>query len=158
AGGPAERRAAARWMTRPIAFLTAGAAAVVLLLAGIVLGATIRGTSPEQQHAAAFAELNAAPDVERLRAPGEGGGTATLVFSEQLARSAVVWEDLPPLEGDRVYELWYITEGPVAAGVFDPEELPGNFRVLDGELHEGAQVGITIEPVGGSELPSTEPI
>jgi anti-sigma-K factor RskA len=157
APGSAEAKAAVRWFSRPIALVTAAAAAVALLFVGVLLGGLLTGPTPEQQHAAAFAELNAAPDVERTAAPVQGGGTATLVFSESLGRSALVWDELPPLDGDRVYELWYIVDAPEAAGVFEADAA-SNFRVLDGELQNGAVVAVTVERAGGSAKPTTDPI
>jgi anti-sigma-K factor RskA len=87
----------------------------------------------------------------------EGAGTVTLVVSQRLDRSALVWETMPELPADRVYGLWYITDEPVAAGLIEPD-FQQNFRLLDGELPADARVGVTIEPAGGSEQPSTEPI
>jgi anti-sigma-K factor RskA len=156
-GGKAEARAAVRWLSRPVTILIASAAAVVLLFSGILLGGLLTGPTPEQQHAAAFAELNAAPDVQRMGTEVEGAGTVTLVVSQSLDRSALVWESMPELPADQVYELWYITDEPVAAGLIETDSAQ-NFRVLDGELPDDATVGLTVEPEGGSEQPTTEPI
>ena len=153
----AEARAAMRWLTRPVAVMTATAAAIALLFGGVLIGGVLTAPTAEQQHAAAFAELNAAPDVQRMGAEVEGAGTVTLVVSESLERSALVWEEMPELPEDRVYELWYLTDEPVPAGLIDPESGP-NFRVLDGPLPEEARVGLTIEPEGGSDEPTTDPI
>ncbi|MFC0680858.1 anti-sigma factor domain-containing protein [Lysobacter korlensis] len=158
AGGKgAEARAAVRWLSRPAGILTAAAAAMALLFAGVLIGGLLSGPTAEQQHAAAFAELNAAPDVQRMDTEVEGAGTVTLVVSQTLERSALVWEEMPELPEDRVYELWYLTDRPVPAGLIDPESGP-NFRVLDGPLPDEAQVGLTIEPDGGSDAPTTDPI
>lgn len=156
-GGGAEARAAVRWLRRPVALLTAAAAGLALLFGGVLLGGLLTGPTPEQQHAAAFAELNAAPDVQRMGTEVEGAGTVTLVVSETLDRSALVWEKMPELPADRVYELWYITDEAMPAGIIELES-GQNFRVLDGPLPDRAKVGLTIEPEGGSEQPTTEPI
>lgn len=153
----AEERAAVRWLSRPAAVLVAAAAAVALLFGGVLLGGLITRPTPEQQHAAAFAQLNAASDVQRLGTEVQGAGTVTLVVSQSLDRSAIVWEKMPELPADRVYELWYITDEPVPAGLIELDS-GQNFRVLDGDLPEDAQVGLTIEPDGGSKQPTTEPI
>jgi anti-sigma-K factor RskA len=155
--GKAETRAATRWLSRPVALLTAVAAAVGLLFGGVLIGGLLSRPSPEQQHAAAFAELNAAPDVQRMGTEVEGAGTVTLVVSESLERSALVWETMPELPEDRVYELWYLTDEPIPAGLIDPDGSQ-NFRVLDGSLPEEARVGLTIEPDGGSDEPTSDPI
>jgi anti-sigma-K factor RskA len=155
--GGADARAALRWMARPVAVLIAAAAALALVFGGVLLGGLITGPTPEQQHAAAFAELNAAPDVQRMGTEVEGAGTVTLVVSQSLDLSALVWETMPELPADRVYELWYITEEAMPAGLIELDS-GQNFRVLDGELPEDAQVGLTVEPNGGSEQPTTDPV
>jgi anti-sigma-K factor RskA len=140
-----------------VILVTAIAAALALLVGGIYLGGALSGPNAEQQHAAAFAELNGAPDVQRMGQEVEGAGTVTLVVSERLERSALVWETMPELPEDRVYQLWYIAEEPIPAGVIDVES-GQNFRVLEGPLPDGAQVGLTVEPEGGSEQPTTAPV
>jgi anti-sigma-K factor RskA len=155
--GPAEARAAVRWLRRPANLVIAFAAALALLFGGILIGGLLTRPSAEQQHAAAFAELNAASDVQRIGTEVEGAGTVTLVVSESLDRSALVWDTMPELPEDSVYELWYLTEEAIPAGTIDPAS-GSNFRVLEGPLPAEAQVGLTVEPTGGSDQPTTSPI
>ena len=59
---------------------------------------------------------------------------------------------------DRVYQLWYIdADGATSAGTFAPASGDA-YVVLDGAFEPGLVVGITVEPEGGSEAPTTEPI
>lgn len=156
----AEARARARWYRRPITMLVAAAAAVALFAGGTVVGQQFTDANYQDAmaQAANLAELTAAPDVERSESPVSGGGTATLVWSESLQRWAMMFDALPELTGDRVYQLWYIGEaGAVSAGTVtaSPEQ---DWRILEGSIGEASAVGMTVEPEGGSEQPTTTPI
>jgi anti-sigma-K factor RskA len=158
---PAETKARARWFTRPIAIVAAAAAAVVIFVGGALLGSAIAGSNTfEVQQASALAAINAAPDAQRASAEVDGGGTATLVWSGSLGQSALVAKDLPSLPSDKTYELWYIRDGKAtAAGTMTPNSgAPATWRVLDGTMSAGDTVGVTVEPRGGSDQPTTQPI
>ncbi|WP_295119337.1 anti-sigma factor [uncultured Leifsonia sp.] len=157
---PAEERARRRWFQRPGAILAAAAAGVILFVAGAFAGVSLSSTnSYQQQQAAALASINAAPDVQRATSPVAGGGTATLVWSAQLGRSALIATDLPELAGGKTYELWYIRDGAATpAGTMTATGAPATWRVLAGEMTAGDTVGVTVEPSGGSKQPTTKPI
>lgn len=156
--GAAERKARARWMTRPITALASAAAVIALLVGGGVVATTITQNTERQAQADQLAAINAAGDVQRAVVDLDAG-SATLVWSNELASSALIVDGLAPLPADRVYELWYIGEsGPRPAGTFTAPESGETWRVLEGEMHSGDVVGVTIEPRGGSEQPTTDPI
>ncbi|ANF31389.1 hypothetical protein A0130_06650 [Leifsonia xyli] len=160
APGPAERAAQRRWFQRPGLILGAAAAAVVLFLGGAFVGSSLSGTnSYTSQQASALAQINAASDVQRASADVAGGGTATLVWSGELGKSALVANDLPALPGDKTYELWYIRDGQATpAGTMESEGTGSTWRVLSGQMAAGDTVGVTVEPRGGSTKPTTAPI
>jgi anti-sigma-K factor RskA len=55
----------------------------------------------------------------------------------------------------QTYQLWLIgDEGPVSAGVFQPDSGGGAVVLLDGDVRPGLVLGLTIEPAGGSEAPT----
>ena len=156
AAGPAERAARRRWFQRPAA-IAASAAAAVLLIAGAIVGLNWGGPAGwgAQREVQAIA---AAPDAQTATVTAEGGGDITLVWSEQLGRSAVQAAGLPDVGDDRTYELWYIdADRAMPAGTFDPARGEA-YVVLDGEFEPGLLVGVTVEPAGGSEEPTTVPI
>jgi hypothetical protein len=137
--------------------LAASAAAAVLLIAGAIVGVNWGGPAGwgAQRDVQAIA---AAPDAQTATVPAEGGGDITLVWSEELGRSAVQAADLPDVGDDRTYELWYIdATGATPAGTFDPAG-GSAYVVLDGEFEPGLIVGVTVEPAGGSDEPTTVPI
>lgn len=142
-----------RWYRRPLAAVAA--AAVVVGIAG---GATayVLGTTGSTQAPTASEEILAAPDARSSTARVAGGGTATLVWSVSLDRSAIVASDLPEIASDQVYELWYIdADGPRSAGTFAAASADVE---LQGALGTGSSVGVTVEPTGGSPQPTTDPI
>ena len=154
--GPAERAAQRRWFQRPGALL-AGAAAVILLIAGPVVGVNWPGPNGwgAQREMSAIAS---APDVQSATHDVAGGGEVTLFWSADEGRSAVVVEGLPDVGADATYELWYLDEsGAASAGTFDVKG-GETWRVLDGQFAPGLAVGVTVEPAGGSPEPTTEPI
>ncbi|WP_400995939.1 anti-sigma factor domain-containing protein [Agromyces sp. GXQ0307] len=154
--GPAELAARRRWFRRPAAIIAAAAAAV-LVVAGAIVGVNWPGPAGwgAQREVQAIAS---APDAETTTVASANGGEVTVVWSEALGRSAVRAAELPDVGDDSTYELWYIDEaGARAAGTFDPDDGTA-YVVLDGEFTPGVVVGMTIEPTGGSEAPTTDPI
>ncbi|MGK9146325.1 anti-sigma factor [Plantibacter flavus] len=153
--GAAERKAASRWRRGTLGMVVGAAAAIGLIFGGVGLANTFGGGSLTQT--VALAEINAAPDVQRAKVSMDDA-TATLVWSGELGKSALLVDGLGSLPADKVYELWYIGEGgPVSAGTFSAAN-GTTWRVLDGAMSAGDKVGVTVEPQGGSKQPTTDPI
>jgi anti-sigma-K factor RskA len=149
---------AARRARRRLAVAISSAAAVALVIGGIVFGMNWPGPNGwgAQRELALLAE---ASDSQTATIDTADGGEVTLVWSEEQGRSAIRAAGLPDVGGDRTYELWYIDEaGPVSAGTFDVRGDADAWRILEGDFDPGVAVGITVEPAGGSEQPTTEPI
>lgn len=155
----ATAKAHARWFARPAAILTAAAASLVLIAGGAVLGVVNAPTPSQTGQASALAELSAADDVQHATSGVAGGGNATIIWSLELQRSAVMIDGLPQLSDDRTYELWYIdSTGATPAGMFSAADNGRTIKVLDGKMGLGNTIGITVEPRGGSTSPTTVPI
>lgn len=157
--GSAAARAEARWFSRPALVVTAAAAAVALFFGGVAAAGLVNPTAPTASDQ--LAAIVAAPDVETVASPVADGGSATLVSSESLGVSAMVFEGLPELDADEAYALWYITDGePTPAGLFTVESDGDGqvVQVLDGAFEAGTIVGVTVEPASGSPAPTTTPI
>jgi len=156
---PATERAQIRWFKRPALSLLAAAAAVALFVGGISLGSALNNTQFESQQAAGLAKINAAMDSQRAATTTANGQDATLVWSNQLGLSAVLVDNLPALPANEDYQLWYINaDGAAPAGTFDSTGDGTVWRVLEGTMQAGDAVGVTIEPNGGSDQPTTDPI
>ena len=155
----ATERAQARWFKRPAQFMLAAAAAVALFIGGSFFGQVLNSNQFESQQASGLAQINAADDSQRAATTTANGQEATLVWSNKLGISAVLVDKLPVLPGDQDYQLWYINgDGAASAGTFDSTGDGTAWRVLDGTMHAGDQVGVTVEPNGGSDQPTTNPI
>lgn len=155
AAGRAERR----WFQRPARMLVAAAAAVALFIGGTFVGQALNTNQFEQQQASRLAEINAAPDSQRAATMTTDGHPATLVWSGELGLSALMITDLPALPADKDYQLWYMNDaGALSAGTFDSPGTGTVWRVLDGNMKAGDQVGVTVEPKGGSPQPTSAPI
>ena len=150
----------ARWFNRPVIALTAVAAAFALMVGGGVVANVVGQASFQQQQADGLAAINAADDLQQAVSPVSTGGTATLVWSVALGKSAIIIDGLPELPNGKTYELWYMNEAGDAtpAGLFDVGTSEKTWRVLDGGMDNGLIVGVTVEPSGGSDAPTSEPL
>lgn len=154
----AELKARSRWTT-PLARLGAVAASVALIVG---LGFTVRFGIQAQSDlvtASQINEIQASGDYQRETVDVTGGGNATLIWSVDLRRSALIVDGLRSLPPGSTYELWYIdAAGATPAGTFDVGDDGRHSVVLAGEMGRGDTVGVTVEPAGGSKKPSTDPV
>jgi hypothetical protein len=113
----------------------------------------------EQAQNRAIAAVLAAPDATIASQPTTRGGTATVVVSRAERKVVVSTYGLPPLPSSKVYQLWFI--GPPqtrSAGLLPPSSAGRTAPVLAAGLQAGDQVGMTVEPAGGTSRPTTKPI
>lgn len=155
-----ERKAQTRWFTRPAVVLAGAAAVIGLVAGGGVLVNTVGEAQQRQVMADRLAEINGAADTQRAVSDVSGGGTATLVWSNELLLSALIVDGVDPLPDDKVYELWYIGEetGARPAGTFTIDGDGKVWSVLEGSMQAGDAVAVTVEPRGGSERPTGVPV
>lgn len=155
----ASDKAQARWFQRPARVMLAAAAAVALFVGGAFIGDSFTSNDFVDQQASSLAQINAAADSQRASTTTSDGQDATLVWSNSLGLSAFLVDNLPALSDNEDYQLWYMNDaGAVGAGTFDSTGEGTVWRVLDGKMHVGDQVGVTVEPNGGSDQPTSEPI
>lgn len=136
--------------TRRFPALLAAAAAVL----AVGVGTTVIVSDDEPQ--SDFDRIAQADDVRRVSLELDGA-TATLYHSAEEGKAALETDDLPAPPPGRVYELWLEKDGQmVPAGLMPPGE--DQEYVLEGDAAEATAAGITIEPAGGSTVPTTRPI
>ena len=129
--------------------ILAAVAAVVAVIAGVV-GVQILGDDETE-------DLFAAPDAIVTSLEGERGNLQ-VVWSPDRDELAIIGDGLVDLSDDQIYELWFLLDEGVARAVL--------FRTVDGEINEvfevddidGGGFGVTIEPAGGSDQPTSEVI
>jgi anti-sigma-K factor RskA len=155
-----ERKAQARWFSRPVMVLAGAAAVIGLVAGGGAIVNTVNEAQTRQVMADRLAEINQAGDTQHAVSDVTGGGTATLVWSNELLAAALIVDGVDPLPGDKVYELWYIGDatGPRPAGTFTVDDDGTVWSVLDGDMQAGDAVAVTVEPRGGSKKPTGVPV
>ncbi|HEX9643445.1 MAG TPA: anti-sigma factor [Acidimicrobiia bacterium] len=131
---------------RPIIWLGAAAAVAVLVVAIAGGLAMVRGP--------AIQDVYTADDAVIVNLAG-AESSAVFTFSRQLEAAVFLSDDLEPVGDDETYELWFIT-GDVAApaGTFRPDAVGAVEVLVHGDLQSGSAVGLTVEPAGGSDVPT----
>ncbi len=136
----------------------AAAAAVAAIAVGLWGASVSRDlddarTALERERAAAT--VLADPDARSV-ALQEGEGR--LVVGAD-GRAVLVLDDLGPAPAGKTYELWIVTQGedPERAGLF-PGEDGRDVVAVDGTVDAGQVVLVTVEPEGGVDAPTSEPI
>ena len=145
-----------RFTRRTVVTLSAAAA---ILAAVVVGGIVVRPALAPDPTAQAISQLRDASDMRTARASVQGGGTAEVIWSSAQGRAAVTVDGLPALPDSRVYELWFINGVgiPSRAGTFITDGSPKTV-MLSGRMSQGDTIAITIEPKGGSNAPTTDPV
>ena len=103
------------------------------------------------------------PGLQTAFAPGfngdfDGGAKATVTHSDAMGKAVIVTEKMPPPPKGMVYQLWLDqpVSGMVSAGVMPVKA--DQTVLLEGDAATAQAAGITIEPEGGSEHPTTKTI
>lgn len=164
--GPRERGPARlhrpRRLTAWLPRLAVAAAAVLAVLA-IVFGAAMHGAQHQLDQATgrshAIAVILGAPDATMLTAKVATGGSATVVMSHRDRALVLTAAGLSSLPQADAYEVWLMSpSGARSAGMLPaPHGRMAGPLVVTG-LAPGDQVGLTVEPAGGSPRPTTAPI
>ncbi|MFB7285758.1 anti-sigma factor [Actinacidiphila glaucinigra] len=163
--GPAPGRRGEAWR-RPSATRLAAVGAGAALLACAVLGALLLRTAAqldrERGDARAVNEVLTAADARPVYASDDHGRGVTAVVSRRMRRAVVTVHGLPRLEGRSVYQLWLVSERPTSfrsLGVLgaDPSADGTAGPIVTGGLDEWSYAfTVTVEPTGGSPVPSSD--
>lgn len=111
-----------------------------------------------QEERAMLSSIMASDDAAHMVVPSPEGGSLQLMYSREQQAMIVQSSGLPaPPEGE-VYQLWMIDETGTdisSAGLLEDQDV----SVLhEGAIPEGASIGLTLEPAGGSEQPTMTPL
>jgi len=154
---------ASGWLPRLATATTAIAIAAVVVLS-ILLSGTRQQLGSARAQGQAIAAVLAAPDVTAVSGPVASGGVTTVLVSPGQGELVVSTSGLAALPAGKVYELWLI--GPYAtqqaavrrAGLLPPAAAGLTAPVLASGLVAGDKLGMTVEPAGGTNQPTTAPI
>lgn len=159
-------RSRTRWL--------AAAAAVLMIttIAGFGLWGSERAAQQEERATIAAMEsaqaqaeerermvssIMTAGDAAQMTIPSQDGGSLHLMYSRDQQALLVQPAGLPALPTGSTYQLWLIdpATGAESAGLLTAG---GNAMMVEHEMGPDVVLGLTIEPAGGSEQPTTEPI
>lgn len=112
--------------------------------------------SAAQQEREMLSTLLAADDASQLSVPVGDGGSLELMYSRDQQAMIVQPDGLEALPADRTYQLWMIEGDEItSAGLLED---PSAVMMHPGAIPEGVVVGLTIEPAGGSDQPTMDPM
>jgi anti-sigma-K factor RskA len=98
-------------------------------------------------------------DETLVRTFDEGGIRAEVQFDPDDPSTTMTVEGLEPAPAGSVYQVWAVTgASPVSIGFLEVPEDGAASAEMDVQLVEGQVVAVTVEPEGGSPLPTTEPV
>lgn len=155
--GPAPKHTAQSARRRGWApFLVAAALALLVGLGTMIVAPW--ADDDEVPRLTAAEQVLQAPDAEQVFLDLGEAGRATVTRSKSQDKAVITTEDMVAAPEGKDYELWFMSpeEEFVAAGLMP--DAPDQTVVLDGSAAKAVAVGITVEPEGGSEQPTSEPI
>jgi anti-sigma-K factor RskA len=148
-----------RWRPRLAVTVAAVASAIVIAL-GVTLGVQHSELDQARTQQRAVAAVLNAPGARLVTERTALGGTATVVVAAQLGKMVFISSGLPALADGRVYQLWLMQPdgGAISAGLVPGASGGQTAPVLAAGWMPGDQVGVTVEPAGGTKAPTTKPI
>ncbi|MGV9254490.1 anti-sigma factor [Streptomyces sp. NPDC003697] len=154
---PARARAPRpRPLFAPFATLTAAAALVVAALFAVQAQRTQDRLDAERDRAREIAHVLAASDARAATGRDTRGRSIGVVASAQEGRAVVTLSGYGAPPSGHVRQLWLMRPGarPQSLGLFDA----GTPLVASGLTRSATSLAVTVEPDGGSEQPTTQPI
>ena len=132
---------------------TLAVAAAVLAILGIAAVA-----QPWNDGLTEVEQVMAAGDATRVKVDLPDGSSATVFRSVSEGKAVVVTEDMAKAPSGKVYELWLQDSSGdmVPAGLMKGSG--DHKQMLEGDAAESTAAAISVEPSGGSDAPTTEPI
>jgi anti-sigma-K factor RskA len=160
-GGPAGTavvRLTRRGWFGPTVLGMAAALLVLVVALGVVTVRTNNRLDSSQSTLAAVSAVLAAPDAREMVGT-HGSGMGRLVVSRSTGKAVFFTSGMPPAPRARDYQLWLMHDGN-AQPVGLLHEAPGGRTepVVVALTPEAEQFGVTLEPDGGSDRPTTPPL
>jgi anti-sigma-K factor RskA len=143
------------WYRQPFAI-----AAAVLLVVSLALGGLLVRTQQQadqsRSDAQRFEAIIENPSHVVVGRPVTDGGRATVIAAD--GQAVFLARNLPALPSGRAYQLWVLdSAGARSAGVLSPSA-GGRVEHFVSGVGTGDSLGLTVEPSGGSDQPTTDPI
>ncbi|MGH8961959.1 MAG: anti-sigma factor [Jatrophihabitantaceae bacterium] len=109
-----------------------------------------------QNRASAITRVLDSPDASTVTGAIGTSGHATLIYSKNRQRLVLIGHDIPAPPAGKTYQLWMIDPAGTAtsAGLFTPNSSGSVLVQASGNLADTAQMGVSVEPAGGSKQPT----
>ncbi|MET8943359.1 anti-sigma factor [Streptomyces sp. NPDC004542] len=118
----------------------------------------LRQAHRAQQATDGIAAVLAAPDARTRTATLGDGATGTVVVSRGRDKAVFVASGMARPADGKVYQLWFDDDGTMrSAGLMDPGRTDQTV-LLRGGVDGASGMGVTVEPAGGSEEPTSAPV
>ncbi|MFH9889606.1 anti-sigma factor [Streptomyces luteogriseus] len=118
----------------------------------------LRQARSAQSGTEAIAAVLASPDARTRTAVLGGGATGTIVVSRDRDRAVFLASGMARPTDGKVYQLWFDDEGTMrSAGLMDPGRTD-QAVLMQGAVDGASGMGVTLEPAGGSEEPTSAPV
>lgn len=143
---------------RPWTLLAAAAAVVAVAGGGAVVWQQVSDHGQQQTQLSAVDRVLQAGDAKRVNVSLPGGVRASLVRSVTEGKAVLVTRNMPPAPSGHIYELWLQTPGGAMVPAGTMTDGGSRTVLLSGDATTATGAGITVEPKGGSQSPTTEPI
>ena len=148
------------WPAAPrLAVAIAGAGILVALALGTLLINDQHRLHMDAAHSSQIAAVLNAPDADIMTVPARTHGSATVVMSHAAQALVLTTARLPALPATECYQVWLM--GPQrmkSAGKLPPPKQGMTPPMIVAGLAAGDEMGVTIEPAGGSPRPSSPPV
>ena len=133
----------------------AAAAAVAVAVPSVVAWREHDRAVQAEARAQLVGELLAEPGAQVLRSAVTGGGEAVAILGAEDA--VLLAAGLAGVPEGRTYQLWAMREGvPVPSGLLEVTD--GRVEALAEDYRAGDGLALSVEPAGGSDQPTTEPV
>ncbi len=95
--------------------------------------------------------------IESIRLEGSATGKVNVVKLDD-EQAVLVAEGLPPIDEGKTLQIWVIEDDvPKPSGIFDPGNKLRSVAV-EHSVKNADMVAVTVEPAGGSQSPTTDPM
>jgi anti-sigma-K factor RskA len=154
-----------RWALRLTAVAAAACLAAAIALGVVVVQTRSQLDGAQQQLAQAktrygpVAAVLDAPDAHVTVGTGTVGGSALVAVSHRLDQAVVLMFNAPYPPARHTLQVWAMGAGsPRSLGLVQPEPGVTIPPLVFGDLGGEKQIGVTVEPAGGSRAPTTTPV
>jgi anti-sigma-K factor RskA len=135
---------------------TAAASVVVALVVGVFAVTSQQRLDDTRAQNARIVAVLTAPDARLVQGQVAGGGSGTVVAARSRNDAVITMAGLPTLASSKTYQLWLM--GPHQPRSVGTMSAADTAPIVAAGLGDATQIGITIEPAGGSPQPTSAPV